>query len=81
MMTANLQAILEGSDTQREFARAIEQLMQAVVSEAGLQENDKQEVVEAIATLSQPVAKKTGGTFKGNVEGAGRMASHSHPRC
>lgn len=68
VITANLQAISEGSDTQQEFARAVEQLTQAVVSEAALQQTQKQEVVEAIATLSEEAAKKPAERSKGTMK-------------
>jgi hypothetical protein len=68
VITANLQAISEGGDREQEFARAIEQLTQAIVSEAALQQNQKQEVVEAIATLSQEAAKKPEERSKGTMK-------------
>jgi hypothetical protein len=48
-----------------ELRAAIEQLTQAIVSESALQQNQKQEVVEAIATLSQEAAKKPEERSKG----------------
>lgn len=68
VITANLQAISQGGDAQQEFARAIEQLTQAIVSESALQQNQKQEAVEAIATLSQEAAKKPEERSKGTIK-------------
>lgn len=68
VITANLQAISQGGDSQQEFARAIEQLTQAIVSESALQQNQKQEAVEAIATLSQEAAKKPEERSKGTIK-------------
>lgn len=57
-ITANLQAISEAGDTQQQFVLAIEQLTQAIVADAALAATQKQEVVEAIVTISQEAAKK-----------------------
>jgi len=57
-ITANLQAISAGDESERHFARALEELTQAVLSEKALQQNEKQEVVDAISTLAEQAAKK-----------------------
>jgi hypothetical protein len=57
-ITANLQTISAGDESQRQFARALEELTQAVLSETALQQNEKQEVVDAISTLAEQGAKK-----------------------
>jgi hypothetical protein len=58
VINANLQSLSTGDEKQREFARAIEQLAQAVASESALEENQKQEIVEAVTTISEQAAKK-----------------------
>jgi hypothetical protein len=56
-INAALQTISGGDAAQREFARAIEQLTEAVL-EATLPATDKQEVVEALSTIAEQAAKK-----------------------
>jgi hypothetical protein len=58
VINANLQSLSTGDDTQRGFASALEQLAQAVASESALEESQKQEIVEAITTISAEAAKK-----------------------
>jgi hypothetical protein len=60
VINANLQSLTRGDETQQEFARAIEQLAQAVASESALEEAQKQEIVEAITTISEEASKKPG---------------------
>jgi hypothetical protein len=56
-ITANLQAISQGGDKQREFAQALEQLTNAVISESVLKEDERREVVDAIAAITEEAAK------------------------
>jgi hypothetical protein len=57
-INANLQSISGSGDAgQREFARAVEQLTQAVLYEATLPSAVKQEVVEALSTVVEQAAK------------------------
>jgi hypothetical protein len=67
-ISSNLQAISAGGNTQRDFAGALEQLTQAVASESALQAAEKQEVIEAIATLSQEAAKKPEERSRGTLK-------------
>jgi hypothetical protein len=60
VINANLQLLSTGDETQREFARAMEQLAQAVASESALEENQKHEIVEALTTISAEASKKPG---------------------
>ena len=68
IINANLQTISMGGGTQQEFALAIEQLTQAVVSEAKLQQDQRQEVIDAIATLSVEAAKRPEERSKGTIK-------------
>lgn len=67
---SNLQAISQGGAAQQEFARAIEQLTEAVITETGLQQDQKQEVVDVIATISDQAAKKPEQRSKGTLKAA-----------
>ena len=66
---AALQSISGGSEAEREFARAIEQLTQAVVSNATLPDSDK-EVVQALSTIVEQGAKKPEQRSKGVLKAA-----------
>jgi hypothetical protein len=58
-INAALQSLLGGGDPQqREFARALELLTQAILSEASLQAAEKQEVVGALSSIAEQAAKK-----------------------
>ena len=57
-ITTNLQSLSEGGEEHREFAEALEKLTNAVISDSVLKEEEKQEVVEAIATITEETAKK-----------------------
>jgi len=47
-----------GDPQQQEFARALELLTQAILSEASLQAAEKQEVVGALSSIAEQAAKK-----------------------
>jgi hypothetical protein len=69
-INAAIQAISGGSDAQqREFVRALNQLTQAVLSEASLQAAQKQELVEALSTIAEQAAKKAEERSKGTLKG------------
>jgi hypothetical protein len=70
MINAALQSISGGNTQQREFARAVEQLTQAVLSEATLQAADKQEVVDVLSTVAEQAAKKPEERSKGTLKAA-----------
>jgi len=70
-INAALQSISGGGDAQqREFARALERLTQAILSEASLQAAEKQEVVEALSTIAEQAAKKPEERSKGILKAA-----------
>lgn len=65
-INAALQSISVGGDaSEREFARAVEQLTQAVLSEATLSAAVRQEVVESLSTVVEQAAKKPEDRSKG----------------
>ena len=69
-ITAVLQSISGGNAAQREFARALEHLTQAVVSHAMLPDADKQEVVQTLSTIAEQAAKKPEERSKGILKAA-----------
>jgi hypothetical protein len=66
-ITAALQHISEGDRSQKDFARAMEELTQAVVA-ASLADADKQEIVDALSTVTDQAAKKPEARSKGTVK-------------
>jgi hypothetical protein len=66
-INAAIQNISKGDESQREFARAVEEFTQAVVSEA-LSDADKRDVVEALSTIAEQGAKKPEERSKGTLK-------------
>ncbi len=56
-INASLEHISEGDESQKAFARALQQFTEAVVS-ANLADTEKKEVVEALSTVAEQAAKK-----------------------
>lgn len=68
IINTNLQTMSKGGDAEQKFAQALEEITQAIVSEASLSENQKQEAMQAIATLSQEATKKPEERSKGTIK-------------
>ena len=56
-INASLQQMSDGNEPQKEFARALQEFTEAVVS-ATLADTQKKEVVEALSTIAEQAAKK-----------------------
>ena len=69
-INAALQTISGGDAQQKEFARALEQLTQAVLAEPALQSAEKQEVMDALSTIAEQAAKKPEARSKGMLKAA-----------
>ncbi len=67
-INAALQSISGGDDAEREFARALEQLTQAVISHATLPDAERQEVVQALSTIAEQAAKRPEERAKGTLK-------------
>ena len=63
-INAALQHISAGDESQKAFARALEEFTQAVVA-ASLSETNKQEIVEALSTIAEQADKKPEQRSKG----------------
>jgi hypothetical protein len=69
-INAALQSISAGDAQQKEFARALEELTQAVLSAAALNATQKQEAVDALSTIAEEAAKKPEERRRGMLKAA-----------
>lgn len=69
-INAALQSISAGNAQQKELARALEQLTEAVLSEVALSAVLKQEIMDALSTIADEAAKKPEERKKGILRAA-----------
>jgi len=67
-INAALESISGQGSAQQEFVQALKQLTEAVVSQKGLPDREKQEIVQALSTIAEQATKKPEERSKGTLK-------------
>jgi|SRR5579859_4238401 len=67
-ITATVQSFFQGDDRHKEFAEALKQLTEAVLSEQSLREENQKEIVDMLSTLAEQAAKKPAERSRGTLK-------------